>query len=107
MIVRGRLDVRMNGFRKNARIVTSKNAKMIHVRANVKILAIFVRMEELLPARNAKINGPRKNAKSVTRKSVRRTRNVLRTVRRPASYVMIALLHLIYFTNCLKSLPAK
>ena len=43
--------MRTNGLRKNARIVTSKNAKMIHVRANVKILAIFVRMEELLPAR--------------------------------------------------------
>ena len=55
--------------------------------------------------RNAKINGLRKNAKSVTRKSVRRTRNVLRTVRRPANYAMIALLHLIYFTSCLNSQP--
>ena len=41
----------MNGLRKNARIAKSKNAKRIHVRANVKTLAIFVRMEELLPAR--------------------------------------------------------
>ena len=44
--------MRMNGLRKNARNATRKDVKIKnHVRANVKKLAIFVMMEELLPAR--------------------------------------------------------
>jgi len=68
MIVSVQRNVRTNGLRKNAKNAKSKNAKRIHARANVKRLAISVRMEKLLPARNAKINGSRKNAKGVTRK---------------------------------------
>ena len=44
--------VRMNGPRKNARNAMRKNArKTRNVKRNVKTLAIFARMAELLPAR--------------------------------------------------------
>jgi len=48
-----------------------------------------------------------KKCKRCNEKSVRRIRNVLRTVRRPASYAMIALLHLIHFTRTVAMLQPK